>query len=586
MIFTNPTAIWGTVIFLGLMAVYLFKRRSRKYRVSTLIFFGKSKSNAEGGQKFHKPKTPFIFFLEMLIFAFLLLAMAEPVYLKEGRLVPVSVILDDSISMQASDGGFSPREQAVAHLEKTLFSENLFRFTLIKAGTFSGIIGKRDMSGAEAREAIKKWKCDKASSDITEAISRVFEISSEDSLIVVVTDHLPQKSISDKIKWFAFGKPLENLAITSASRASMGSVDRCFFEFTNFSYNEKKLSAVIINIDNGKILETIEGSLKGGESRRVILKLREKSVRIKAQIKNDAVGFDNEAVLLPTSRRKLKVSVDILNEGLKKSVVKAIESSELARISYEKPDAYITDKAKTAIEPVLLKMEVYSASQPVFLQDSIASDKEHYITADLPIENARWAVDGNMTKNRGSILLSSGNIPVLWIDSESEKHIFVGFNYCADYSTVANTNYWPVLFYNILDYASRKQNGPVALNYRAGSLVEVYSENKTGSIIVTGREKEKEEFPVLYGKAVFKADKSGIFDIKDKEKAYQIAVNLCSYEESDLRNKAGKAEEINVMTNDNMSHFESARWWFVMIAFMLMVIHQWLVSSRRHGYAF
>ena len=133
MIFTNPTAIWGTVIFLGLMAVYLFKRRSRNYRVSTLIFFGKSKSNSEGGQKFHKPKTPFIFFLEMLIFAFLLLAMAEPVYLKEGRLVPVSVILDDSISMQASDGDFSPREQAVAHLEKTLFSENLFRFTLIKA---------------------------------------------------------------------------------------------------------------------------------------------------------------------------------------------------------------------------------------------------------------------------------------------------------------------------------------------------------------------------------------------------------------------------------------------------------------------
>ena len=118
-IFTNSAALWGTLIFLGLIAIYIYKRRSRNIVVSSIMFFAKSKSTAEGGQKLHKLQTPLLFFIELMIFLFLILAIADPMSLQNGQLVPVSVVLDDSLSMTAG-GDNSPQKLAIKYLEENI----------------------------------------------------------------------------------------------------------------------------------------------------------------------------------------------------------------------------------------------------------------------------------------------------------------------------------------------------------------------------------------------------------------------------------------------------------------------------------
>ena len=118
--FTNLSAIWGALIFLGLVAVYMYKRRSRNIVVSSLMFFPKSKSTAEGGQKLHKLQTPLIFFLEILIFLLFIFAIVDPMSIHKGQLVPLSIVLDDSLSMTAGDDN-SAKTKCLRYLRDYIF---------------------------------------------------------------------------------------------------------------------------------------------------------------------------------------------------------------------------------------------------------------------------------------------------------------------------------------------------------------------------------------------------------------------------------------------------------------------------------
>lgn len=587
-IFTNPAAIWGTLIFLGLIAVYLYRRRSRNYVVSSLMFFAKSKSTAEGGQKIHKLQLPLIFFVEFLILLFFILAIANPMSLQKGQLVPLTVVLDDSVSMTAGGEGFSPRSQAVRFLEEHLFSEKIYRITIVKAGRVPTLVGKRDMTGTEAANALQNWDCRSVATAINEAVAHGISVSSEDAVIFVVTDQPKADSENENIKWLSFGKPLENMAITAAHRSASGRVDRCFFEFSNFSDKTKELDAEIIDLSSGSVIERIAGSVSAKSSRRAILKISDQNAAIKAVIKNDAVAYDNEAVLLPVIKNKVKVAIRLSDANLADAVKKAVKATELSIITNTEPDLLICDDNGTADKQQLLgKVVIYNASQPAFIKEIAVNGSEHQITSDLPGVDAMWAADANM-KPRGEILIAGGLVPLLWIENNNNNYPTIGMNYCHGSSNLHQTNFWPVLFYNIIDWTSQRLSGPNNSNFRSGSRVEFYSDRNLDKISITNKDKpsETEQYNVQNGKSFFYASNSGLYEITAGDKNYNISINLCSYEESDLTKADYKVELPKIISDENMSHFENVKWWFIILAFILMLVHQWLISRGRAGYAF
>ena len=144
-----------------------------------------------------------------------------------------------------------------------------------------------------------------------------------------------------------------------------------------------------------------------------------------------------------------------------------------------------------------------------------------------------------------------------------------------------------------MEWTLQRQEGPSSNNFRSGSRIEVGVDNKTSSLFLqretgTSDKNEKTEGIVKNKKALFISGRPGIYSIfnEDKTKNYKVSVNLCSYEESDL-SKAKSSEKLpEIITNENMVHFESVKWWFILIAFALLILHQWLISNRRSGYAF
>ncbi len=587
-IFTNSAARWGTLIFLGLIAIYIYKRRSRNIVVSSIMFFAKSKSTAEGGQKLHKLQTPLLFFIELMIFLFLILAIADPMSLQNGQLVPVSVVLDDSLSMTAG-GDNSPQKLAIKYLEENIFSQSLYRITLIKSGVKSRIMGRRDMTPREAENLLRNWTCDSNTSNLMESVSQALEMSDEDGIVIVLTDHLNPKQTSNVVKWISFGKPLDNFGITGINRINNGNNDRCFFEFTNFSNSEREMTAEIIDMTNNTVLEIVSGKIGAKSSRRLVLKVREQDAILKAVIKNDNVTYDNEAVLLPVKREKLRVKLLFNDKFVENIVKKAVLSTELAKISSNNAQVIISDRLIKGDESLLTQLVIPNATETFYLNKYVAADKEHVLTSDLNIENAAWAVNPIFKRN-GKTLLAAGELPLLCVNEDSDMWATVYLNCCLKKSNLYQTTFWPIFFYNFMDWSSQHQEGPVYYNYRSGSKIEVCVDNNTSSLFIQNESDKSEpvETIVRNNKAVFTGSKPGMYTIfdKDKNKVYRVSVNLCSYEESDLSEASSNSEMPQIITNDSMSHFESVKWWFVLVAFVLLLIHQWLISKRRSGYAF
>lgn len=584
--FTNPAAIWGSLIFFGLIAVYIYRRRSRNIVVSSLMFFAKSKSTAEGGQKLHKLQTPLIFYLELLIFLFFIFALANPMALQKGQLVPLTIVLDDSLSMTAGNEN-SAYSLSLKYLKDKVFSESVYRITIIKAGIRPSILGRRDMTSVEAANIIRNWKCESATSNIMIAVSQAIEMGSDDGVILVLTDHSNNNSTSDSIKWLSFGTAKDNMAITSANRNSNGRVDRCFFEFTNFSDKSKALEADILDASTGKIYENISEYIEPKSSRRFIIKIFEQDAVIKAKIKNDDIDYDNEVILLPVKREKIKVGINVENKALAESVKKAVLSTEMVELNNRDSELLVTDKNKGLSNSTSTQLIIHNATQSVVVARSLSSDKEHSISSDLPIDNFIWIADSTF-KQIGKNILVAGTLPLICVDGESNYISNIYLNYSFNLSDTHRTLFWPVFFYNIIEWVSHRQPGPTDFNYKTGSIIEVIAEKGTNKISIqkdNSKSSLKENF-VVDRKVSFIAGTPGLYKIRDGEKTYKVSVNLCSYEESDLTGCDNTKEIPVIVAKENMSHFESVRWWFVLIAFLLLGLHQWLISKRRAGYAF
>lgn len=530
-VFTNPSAIWGSLIFIGLIAVYFYRRRSKRVVVSSLMFFAKSKSTAEGGQKVSRFQTPLVFFLEILIFALLLLAVANPMTLYRGKLIPVSIILDDSMSMKAGEPA-SARFRAIDFLKEKIFSENLYRITLFKAGIRTQIIGKRDMMGTEALQTMGEWLCDSPATNMMEAVEKALAYSESEAVVVVITDHLDNSNQSEGIKWFAFGKSLNNLAITAANRTPYGKGDRCFFEFSNLSREQASLEAEIVDAENNSILEKISSPLPAMGSKRIIISVSDTARTIKARIlNNDSADFDNTAVLAPIKKYKPVVNLSFNQKQLADAVKKALEATESVVFggADRTPDVIISDHKVNNQAP--FKFIIHNASNSTYLNKLVAMDKEHPLTDFLPNQRCLWSADNNLAAD-GELLITSGQIPLLWVENTDNNEKQVTLNYSFASSNMHQTSCWPVLFYNFVEWCSD------SLSYN--------NENKN-----TNR-----------------------------------SVNLCSISESSLLDCASSDENVVIMTDDKLNHFESVKWWFILAAFILLVIHQYLIFGRKNGYVY
>jgi len=580
-VFMNPLAFWSLFTMFLLVGIYYFRRQSKDIKVSSLMFFNRVKIPAEGGRRRTELQTPIILLVELLILLFLVLAAANPKAIIGERKIPLAVILDDSFSMQAG-APKTPRNMAEEYLRSKVFAVDIFTISLIKAGSRPEIIGRTDMSAAEALFYLSSWTCNSPDADLQSAVRHVKELFAPDTRMIVISDRKSEEQLTSEISWLSFGSPMPNLAITAANRYALGETDRCFFEFANLSSASARLTAEIVEEQSGVLLEKIDADLAAGGRRRVRLTLKKPETIIRARIFNDPVAFDNEAWLIPVRRQKVKTALDIDSNGLKELIEKTLKATGLSQPVESGADLVLCDKTNFSRLPAAWRMIFHGASQPALLAGSISVDKSHPVCAGFPPVRANWAVDLQIASS-GYPLISAAELPLLDYTGNPDSEMILRFNFNWKYSNLQLTPVWPVLFWNILSWRQQFMPGPDTFNSRSGMEINVVAPGDTEKIEVAYPGGRKSQFQTWNGKSVFSAEEPGLYKISAGPASWSVAVNLSSARESDLMNRIQYSPEFEVSTEKTAVFFSDVRWWFVIPAVLLMLVHQWILNTRRRG---
>jgi hypothetical protein len=544
------------------------------------MFFAHARVPAEGGRKITLMQTPLILLLELLIIALLVLAAADPRAITGEERMPLAIILDDSFSMSAGQNE-SPKERALTFLEKFLFNKNIYRISLIKAGVKPEFIGRRDMLPVEAAQLISNWSCESPTSNLSGAIKLVAESFSGDIRQIVVTDNTTEEELAENISWYSFGESVDNLAITGASRYAYGNVDRCFFEFSNFSSQTKKLNAEILNETKSEIIQKVILNIPEGGVRRVRFSFPETGSIISANIKDDPTQFDNKAWLMPVRKPKIKIGFSDVDSKLKQIFVKTIEALENARIVDSKPDIVFSSKIDADdMNLAGWKFIVHQSENPVLARGMVAQEKTHLVCEGLPEARAIWAIDVD-AKNRGYPLLSLDNHYLLSFIKNSQNRITFVLNYSYEYSNLHRSPFWPVLFWNIFAWRQSFNPGPEDFNLRSGMEVNVNLPEDNLKLVYP--DNSSEDIPVWAGKSSFILNSVGLHKLVSDKSSWPIAVNLLSSQESNLSSRLSSAPDNVERFSELVLHSSDVRWWFILPAMLLLLWHQWLINRRKSG---
>lgn len=584
-VFMSPLAFWGILALAAVAAVYLFRRQSRNIRVSSLMFWSHVKIPAEGGRKITRLQIPLVLVVELLILALLVLAAATPRAVTGDQLVPVALILDDSFSMTAGTAQ-TARDRALAWLEQNILSRGFVRLTLVRAGVEPEVIGRADLKGAEASHLIGSWRCRSPFGDINAALRNVSEICSADTRVFVITDKTTQQALAGNISWLAFGQSLANVAITTANRYALGDVDRCFFEFVNFATSPARLDAEIVNTSSGALLERIDVELGARSHRRVRLSTKDINSEIRAIIKSDAVEFDNQAWLLPVRPELVKVEIGSLSAQLRPLIERTVNSSGLASVVDSGGQLAFLENSPPEHGPAgRWNFIIHNATQPATIRGSVAVDKNHPLLGGLPKVLAAWAFDRDFSM-AGQPLMSVAGIPLLVSvdDAHSERNIYL--NLAVSRSNLHSTPVWPVLFWNLLNWRQQANPGPAQFNHRCGIEVAVNLPGGVDRLKLTSPAGRVSEIPVWRRSARFAAMEPGIYQMQAGDAEWRVAVNLNSVDESDLTDLQSNVHDVDLSEGDASRYFSDVRWWFIVPALLLLILHQWLLRQGRPGHVY
>jgi hypothetical protein len=581
----NPLAFYAAIGLLVLAAIYMFRRRSANTKVSTLMFFSNVKRPAKGGQKLTRPQTPLILLLELLILSLLIVAAADPRAVSSNKLVPLIIVLDDSCSMKAGKNS-NARQRAIEFLDSNIFKRKIYRISLIKAGVRPEFLGRRDMHHLEARQWLQNWTCYAANADINRAIQLAAESFRQNIPIMVLTDKKNEQKTGENIIWNAFGQPMANLAITDASRYALGDSDRCLVEFSNFATAAIRLKAEVIDKSQNALLDSISIKMGPGAVRRVRFNLEQTASTLQIVVKNDDAGFDNTLWLLPVRKPPVRVMIENMPAFQRRLLKKTVNSAENARLVDSKPQIVFTRAQQSQIADFeAWQFNFQIATEPVLLQGNIAVDRSHPLCQGLPPVEARWAIDAG-NSSEGYPILSIGDINLLSLIKTVSGRTKLVMNYTPDYSSLHQDNFWPVFFWNLFDWRQKSIVGPVETNFRSGMQAKLNLDLSTEKIVIQRPDQTRTSIPVWGGEASVNLNQTGIYNLKADGRLWQLAANLVSSSESDLRKLHTSKQISDIKTSHLLKHSKDVRWWTLLPAVLLLLLHQWLLSRRRQSYVY
>lgn len=584
--FLNPAAFYALALLPLLLVPYLIRRRPRRQLFSSLLLLREfaTRSSARPWGRLHLPP---IFFLQLLLLLLLFSALGEPSL--SFRPVNVALVLDNSASMQATEGEKSRFQLAQTEAAKILSAlpaharvdlyivvPRLTRVTeeSLKPGEAIArlnSLGPLDLGepaidyGAELERLVRERKYE---------------------LLNFLTDH-PAGGQSENVRVATLGRPKPNLAITEfqVARRSLALPQlEARVTVRNFSVTEQKFRLAFKG--NGKLLLSRPYSVAPNRSVEAAFENIPWRPYYEAEIDaGDGLALDNRRFAVPPPQGALKIlAVSPRPEAL--SSLRAIPGVELQLVS---PEAY----EKGNFGPHALEIFHYSA--PAALPDShalfVLPPKQNPLV-EIGAALSRPTVSGwrephpltryiNFALFRpayaralkpgglGEAIVQSPDGPLaVALEQNNFRYLALGFD---PFPFLGRQNL-PVSIFtlNLLEWFHEGRGGsggatgePLAARLRAGESVLAPDGEKIAP------EKSSTVFARTYAQ--------GIYRITDGETEKLFAVNLGDERESDLR----EPPAVQLRNEPGAAAgraFYASLWPYLLLAALALLLLEWFLN--------
>lgn len=609
----TPIALWTLAALAPLVALYAFHLRRRPVEVSSLMLWQGIRTQSESGRRLQHLQTPLSLLLEILAILALALLAAGPFMQSRGA-APLVVVLDDSVSMRASDDdGVSTRDRARARLDEIVRAVDPSALTIVLAGPAPEIL-TADQPLAQALSSLdRSWHARRAGADLARAVALAREVASPSARLLVLTDAPPPQDFNRpaNFRWVSLGEPAPNIAITTALRAEAGpEVDELIVEVTNLS-SRRAVAALIVEIESepwrgpeprlSRLEPFAERDLQIAPGEQATLRVelpaidRAAVVRLGAGGAGGAIGGgawsenrlveDDTATLVPVRSPLVRVRTDFANERTDETVLRAVGSTGRARPVSAGAELLLTDSDAAPREGEwAIRFRPPGEGAGTTRLGPYLLDRSHPLAEGLDLTGIRWVYEPEWAPPGGAAWAFAGRDAIAF--SFPSRPGDVTLNVDPSRSTLAESAALPVLLWNIIADRAASRPGPSRTNVAVESTVGVGLANggavhrpPGGEALALRASARPIDLPLVEAGV-------HVFEIgpEDARELHRVAVNPTHGRESDLRGLAASdADEWPASEAADRSSV-ALGWLFGLIACGLAVAHAALLwSGRREG---
>lgn len=618
--FLTPIAFALSALAIPILLLYMLKLRRKQTQVSSTMLWEKLLREKQANAPWQKLKRNLLLFLQLLILAALVFALARPaLQTKVVASGSVIVMLDASASMNATDvtpSRFEEARKSVLSLINGLSSDSAM--TLILVGKTPQTLIASETDKSLLRAALSKAQATQGAADWEAAFALAAGATRNDaeSTVVIVSDGgLPENglpSLLGEVRYIPIGQADDNLAISALALRASNGIPQLFAEVTNTSDVDRK---VLLSLYLGNdLFDARQLDIPANSEKSVSLEnLPITSAIYKAHISDpiesnkplDSLALDDTAYAIYQSsaaRRALLVSNgNLFLEQLLASLpgiqpFRALPAADgTLQIPSDLFDLYIFDGYIPEKLPNANLLLINPPTNPFFEVGETIKDinniqvKENALTRYVDWKTVHVLQANKATlPNWMNVLIESDSTPLVAAGEKNGQRI-AALTFDLRESDLPLQVAYPILFSNLINYLAPPSAFDSSQSLQAGESLTLVPPTDAEQVVVASP--SNKTFTLAAGQTLFsQTNELGYYAVnfvsKDSTKAEYFAVNLFDKSESDIQPRETlQIGSTSVAPTISQQVGLKELWkWFAGLALMILMI-EWQVFHRKAFHA-
>ncbi len=530
--FEQPYFIWALLALPVLAMVYIWWRRSRRRMVSALFLWDQPEAARQSGTRLELRRLPASFYVEALVLLLLTLGALAPFWIV-GRSLPVlTVILDDSFSMQAVGPNGTPLELGRAELLRRAAEHPSRPVRVILAGTRLRQLGEYDSPGA-LETALRAWRGGDAGGDLTGALA-LARSNKETGELLVISDRAPAGPVATDVGWYAAGTPLAHTGIVTARRWHTDGRERVLAVIANNGMAPVK---AVITLEPGAVRRQV--TIDGGDEYKFQHELDgvREPVTIRLEVPQDPLAVDRAVTLQSEFREPLRLWIagDILDFD-RELIVRLAASNPAWSVVSDPQDAEVvfTASASPAASGEWHRVIFHVVRRGEMVTEPFTIDRRHPLTDGVDMAGVRWYADRD-TAFPGLPAISGEELDLMGTVKRTNNYWDVHWNADFRASNLTRSTMLPVLFWNLAQWLTAERPGPSQSNYPAGQEIRIRLPRGAEQARLRGPDGETVTLTAQQGMVTCPGLDAGLWELQAGDRSWRFAVQALDARESNLR---------------------------------------------------